>query len=115
MREVAEKSDDGVVYAPSVTGSDKLPEILRDSGFQLIHVRSSEDLPSSAVAEKTVLVVDLPPTEQGPARGQNLQRNGMHQVVHTPKLLPRIICCLFSLQEMLSERFSKCSNQSIQI
>ena len=76
VREVAEKTDDGVVYAPSVSNPGQLSDVLGDSGFQLIHVKSAQDLPSSPVTEKTVLVVDLPATELGAERKESLQRNG---------------------------------------
>lgn len=77
LKTVAQSDEnDGVVYAPAVIDAGKLPEILESSGFQMIHVKSSEDLPSSPIIEKTVLVIDLPTTDLGASRSSDLQQNG---------------------------------------
>nr|CAH0098549.1 unnamed protein product [Daphnia galeata] len=72
---LAEMDNDGTFYAPSVTKTNKLPEVLAAAGYGVVHVKSHQDLPTSPLAGKTVLVVDLPVTQLGDTRKENLQLN----------------------------------------
>lgn len=68
--------NDGTFYAPSVTKTGRLPAVLEAAGFRTTHVKSHKDLPVTQVLEKTVLVIELPTTQLGDSRGENLQLNG---------------------------------------
>ena len=71
--------NDGTFYAPSVTKTSQLPDVLEAAGYKVVHVKSHKDLPKSQVLEKTVLVVDLPATQLGDSRSENLQLNGISE------------------------------------
>ena len=75
LKSLAEMDNDGTFYAPSVTKTNKLPEVLAAAGFGVVHVKSHQDLPTSPLPGKTVLVVDLPVTQLGDTRKENLQLN----------------------------------------
>lgn len=67
--------NDGTFYAPSVTKTNKLPEVLEAAGYRVVYVKSSQDLPTAPIVGKTVLVIDLPATQLGDLRKENLQLN----------------------------------------
>lgn len=67
--------NDGTFYAPSVTKTIKLPEVLEAAGYSVVYIKSHQDLPTSPVVGKTVLVIDLPATQLGDLRKENLQLN----------------------------------------
>lgn len=67
------------LFGPSVVNTELLPELLQTTGFQVVTVRSHEELPKSSVNEKTVLVIDLPTTGLGDGRSENVALNGMKQ------------------------------------
>ena len=73
---LADMDNDGTFYAPSVRNPVNLPDSLQAAGFKIINVKSHQDLPTSTVTEKTVLVVELPATQLGASRSENLQLNG---------------------------------------
>jgi hypothetical protein len=75
LKSLAEMDNDGTFYAPSVTKTNKLPEVLAAAGYGVVHVKSHKDLPASPLPGKTVLVVDLPATQLGDTRKENLQLN----------------------------------------
>ncbi len=75
LKSLAEMDNDGTFYAPSVTKTNKLPEVLAAAGYGVVHVKSHQDLPASPLPGKTVLVVDLPATQLGDTRKENLQLN----------------------------------------
>ena len=75
VRSLANMDNDGTFYAPSIRNPSNLPASLKAAGFKLVNVKSHQDLPSSAVSEKTVLVVELPATQLGASRSENLQLN----------------------------------------
>ncbi|KAI9553226.1 hypothetical protein GHT06_021122 [Daphnia sinensis] len=75
LKSLAEMENDGTFYAPSVTKTTKLPEVLEAAGYSVVYVKSHQDLPTSPVVGKTVLVIDLPATQLGDLRKENLQLN----------------------------------------
>ena len=79
LKNLAEMDNDGTFYAPSVTKTSQLPDVLEAAGYKVVHVKSHKDLPKSQVLEKTVLVVDLPATQLGDSRSENLQLNGISE------------------------------------
>lgn len=72
--------NDGTLFAPSVTKTARIPAVFEAAGYNVAHVKSFKDLPSSKVVDKTVLVVDLPATQLGDLRSENLQLNGIYSI-----------------------------------
>lgn len=75
VRSLANMDNDGTFYAPSIRNPSNLPASLNAAGYKLVNVKSHRDLPTSLVTEKTVLVVELPATQLGASRSENLQLN----------------------------------------
>lgn len=76
LKLLAEGDNDGTFYAPSVTETGKLPALMEAKGYRSIRVKSHKDFPASKVQDNTILVVDLPITQLGDSRGDNLSLNG---------------------------------------
>ena len=83
VRSLANMDNDGTFYAPSIRNPSNLPASLNAAGYKLVNVKSHRDLPTSLVTEKTVLVVELPATQLGASRSENLQLNSNLQLTRT--------------------------------
>lgn len=75
VRATAELESDGTFYHPSVSNTENLPHSFEDAGYTLIKVKSHQDLPKTSVSQNTVLVIELPITQTGDSRSDNLQLN----------------------------------------
>jgi len=76
LKSVAESDNDGTFYHPSVSNPENLPKTLQEKGYNVIEVKSHQDLPTTSINERTVLVIHLPVTLAGDLRSENLQLNG---------------------------------------
>lgn len=72
-----ESDNDGTYYHPSISNPENLPKSFAEIGYNIIDVKSHQDLPTTSVNERTVLVIQLPVTLAGDFRSENLQLNGM--------------------------------------
>jgi len=76
LKSVAETDNEGTFYHPSLSNPENLPKLFANIGYNTIKVKSHEDLPTTSVKERTVLVIQLPVTLAGDFRSENLQLNG---------------------------------------
>ena len=72
-----ESDNDRTYYHPSISNPENLPKSFAEIGYNIIDVKSHQDLPTTSVNERTVLVIQLPVTLAGDFRSENLQLNGM--------------------------------------
>ena len=82
MQAIADSSDEGTFYAPSVTSPENIPENLKAKGFNVINVKAPQDLPREASDKNTVLIIQLPSTNSGDSRSDNLQLNGLFEALN---------------------------------
>jgi len=76
LKSVVESDNDGTYYHPSISNPENLPKSFAEIGYNVIDVKSHQDLPTTSVNERTVLVIQLPVTLAGDFRSENLQLNG---------------------------------------
>jgi len=78
IESVAKSVDGGTFYHPSISNPENLLKSLAENGYQIVNIKSDQDLPRALVDEPTVLVIELPLTQKGDFRSENLQLNGNH-------------------------------------
>ena len=80
LKTLAETSQEGTFYAPSLTDPENISKQLSEQGFKVIQVRSHEDLPTQNVQEQTALLIQLPSTSGvGVNHAESLQLNGIQK------------------------------------